>query len=282
MAQEKTAQEKDKVIALRSTMDSVKQSFALELARQRERFSKELDAKDKEIKSLKAQIDVLNFDLQEKAKKSERTINEHLENIRSLESLTKQLQNLLAGKETEIDTQQKRMTEQKLNYEKQIDEQNVKIETLHTTIRKLEEESSLIKSRLQDEQNKWDEILQMKEKDFNVLKREMEKKIKEWEAEYQKGESEIQIVRDRRNQLEEELKKAGDRMKELELEYKEQIFAKDREIQALKDTLDSNEKSWQRRLGDIEIDKWKQEVDAMIKSANTSLAEERSTEEEPK
>ncbi|MBI5574685.1 MAG: hypothetical protein HY919_09115 [Elusimicrobia bacterium] len=261
----------DRLSDVKRTLDVAKQSFALELARQRERFTKEFDARNKEIRDLKLQIDALNADWQSKLKDKERQITEHLTSIGSLEGFLQQLQKLLKDKETKIETLTQERAAKKDEFEKQLNEKNVIVESSRTKIRNLEEDLLLVKTRLQEEQNKWEEILQMKEKDFGTLKKEMEKKIKEWEQEYQKEEAGIQNIQNAKLKVEEELTDTTDRMKQMELGYKEKLLKKDSEIMMLKEMLDANERSWQKRLGDLEIDSWQKEMDALVKSSAASM-----------
>jgi len=261
----------DRLSDVKRTLDVAKQSFALELARQRERFTKEFDSRNKEIRDLKLQLDATNADWQNKLKNKEREITEHLTNITSLEGFTAQLQKLLKDKELKIETLTQEISNKKDEFEKQLNEKNVMLESSRVRIRNLEEDLLLVRTRLQEEQNKWEEVLQMKEKDFGTLKKEMEKKVKEWEQEYQKEEVGIKNIQNAKLKVENELTETTDRMKQMELGYKEKLLKKDSEIMLMKEMLDANERSWQKRLGDLEIDSWQKEMDTLVKSSAASI-----------
>lgn len=274
----------DRLSDVKRTLDVAKQSFALELARQRERFTKEFDLKNKEIRDLKLQLDATNADWESKLKDKGREITTQLSNICSLENLIQQLQKLLKDKESKTDELVKELTDRKTDFEKQLNEKNILLEASHTRIRTIEEDLSLARSRLQEEQNKWEEILQMKEKDFNTFKKEVEKKRKEWEQEYMKEEEDFHNIRRGKLQLEKELEELADNMKQMELRYKDRLFAKDTEIMTLKNMLESNERSWQKRLGDLEIENWEKDIDTLVKfsSSNLLISDEKETMDKDK
>ncbi|MFC1522107.1 hypothetical protein ACFL6Y_06835 [Elusimicrobiota bacterium] len=223
--------------------------------------------KDNAIAALKKELDSTNSRWESEYKDKTRALDDIKDTCASLKLKLTKLEEDTKNKAEKIDSLKNELQSKKHELETKLDEKDVSARAVNTKVSDQQEEIKIYKARLAEEQQRWDEVMKMKEKDFEVLKRELEQKAKDWEGQYQKDEAEIQIVREGRGKLEQKVEDLNSKLRTQEIKSREQVEVRDEQIVALKKELNLIESTWKEkfRMKESEVDNIRREMEDYIK-----------------
>ncbi|MBN1383287.1 MAG: hypothetical protein JW983_00200 [Elusimicrobia bacterium] len=203
----------------------------MDLTAEIQKKEKILDIVSTEVKSLSAEIESLNQKVleEERARKEEVKIRE--EEIRAIEKEIEQVG---------VDARKRSRTREE------------EWEMVDSKEKRLIDQMRVLQSRLREEQNHWEEVLKIKEQDFTALKTELEQRIKEWRAEYQKKESEVQLFKKAGDGLDDRLAQLDEALGAQEIKWREQIMIKQDEINTYKRDLAAMETAHTEEISEKE------------------------------
>ena len=191
-----------------------------ELATEIQKKQSVLSAIESEIKNLNSEIETLNRKVyeEEKVRKEEEKLRQ--EEINGIQKEIEQI---------EVDTRKRSRTREE------------EWETVDSKEKQLTDQIKVIQSRLREEQSHWEDILKIREQDFTALKTELEQRMKDWQTEYQKKETEVVSFRKTREDIEAHLAQLDENLSAQEIKKREEILIKQDEINTLKKEITAQE-----------------------------------------
>ena len=244
----------NKIHDLRKAVDSNRRVWRGVLESVENKWRERIEAKTRRITALKKEMTAES----EKWEARDRAIARELEEARAdcaardkiIGDITAQVE----ASNTKIKTASEKLEALKENFDAVSLDKNVEIKELKTREANQKEANRILQTRLIDGQKRWDDVLQMKDKDYGVIRRELELKAKEWQGEYQKDEEEIEKARLERTKLEAKLEAMDTRLRDQELRAREQVGLRDDQISTLKREFQLQEEKWDTRLKEKEAE----------------------------
>ena len=206
----------DQFIEIRTKASQRGTGLATELQKQQSI----LTVTETEVKNLSSEIETLNRKVyeEEKVRKEEEKLRQ--EEINGIQKEIEQI---------EVDTRKRSRTREE------------EWETVDSKEKQLTDQIKVIQSRLREEQSHWEDILKIREQDFTALKTELEQRMKDWQTEYQKKETEVVSFRKTREDIEAHSAQLDENLSAQEIKKREEILIKQDEINTLKKEITAQE-----------------------------------------
>ena len=206
----------DRLIEIKTKASQRETELATELQKQQSI----LTVTETEVKNLSSEIETLNRKVyeEEKVRKEEEKLRQ--EEINGIQKEIEQI---------EVDTRKRSRTREE------------EWETVDSKEKQLTDQIKVIQSRLREEQSHWEDILKIREQDFTALKTELEQRMKDWQTEYQKKETEVVSFRKTREDIEAHLAQLDENLSAQEIKKREEILIKQDEINTLKKEITAQE-----------------------------------------
>jgi len=191
-----------------------------ELATEIQKKQSVLSAIESEIKNLNSEIETLNRKVYEEEKVRKEGEKLRQEEVNGIQKEIEQI---------EVDVRKRSRTREE------------EWEAVDSKEKQLTDQIKVIQSRLREEQHHWEDILKIREQDFTALKTELEQRMKDWQTEYQKKETEVVSFRKSREDIEAHLAQLDENLSAQEIKKREEILIKQDEINTLKKEITAQE-----------------------------------------
>ncbi|MFC1522386.1 hypothetical protein ACFL6Y_08240 [Elusimicrobiota bacterium] len=271
-----------KIAGLRKAIESNRSVWRKAFEIEEKKWQQQIEEKSEAITGLKEKIETLNAQWEEKYKDAMRELTGLKDSHADAKFKLGRSDDEIKAKSEQLESYKTELRARQSEFDKKLDEKDTSARGASVKISDLQEEVKILKGRLAEERQRWDDVVKMKEKDFEVLKTELEKKAKDWEGQYQKDEEEIQIVLDGRKKLEKKIEDLSSQMRSGELKSREQISLKEDEVASLKRELALSEDNWKDRLKrkENEVDAIRSQMEEYVREVSSYVEGKDASDEE--